>query len=398
MKILKTIREHYITQLFTVVFMVGFLFSYAMFQGGFVSWFLLYSFSPILLYSFLLLLYPVKRVKVKRSLEKSSYFYGETVKFSIEIELKRFFPIAFLIVEEKCPKELEGETNKLRKIYSPFFKRHITFHYEIPSARRGEHKLTELTIKASDLFGLVFKKGRIKTEDSFIVLPNVLDVQPFIQSYKEQEGEKLSLHKGNQSNIVSGVRNYIAGDKFSQIHWKASARVQGLVSKEFEPRIEEDEGIGLLVDLRNDNYFEQRMSLAASFMYWMATNDQKFQILLIGRKGYSGKVESLAEMKQVLYYLATVKSEEDYPFWERAPHELQRWSRMRELLVFPSEQGIREAAMLEKAPAAKLHMIIPNEGVQHSALKSSSFVLHEVNMDAFENGIIEVNRQWGNSA
>src|SRR5699024_7686731 len=52
--------------LFFIVMLLGILFSYAMFQGGFTSWFLFYSFLPILLYPLGLAVYPIRKWDVTR--------------------------------------------------------------------------------------------------------------------------------------------------------------------------------------------------------------------------------------------------------------------------------------------------------------------------------------------
>ena len=47
-------------------------FMFAMFQGGFVSWFLFYTFLPFVLYSFVLFFYPLSSFDVERKLIKKN--------------------------------------------------------------------------------------------------------------------------------------------------------------------------------------------------------------------------------------------------------------------------------------------------------------------------------------
>lgn len=54
-------------------------FSYAMFQGGFVSWFLFYSFLPFGLYGVAVLLYPLKKWNVTRDMKLQPRFAGEII-------------------------------------------------------------------------------------------------------------------------------------------------------------------------------------------------------------------------------------------------------------------------------------------------------------------------------
>ena len=52
-------------------------FVYAMFQGGFVSWFLFISFLPFALYAFLILVYPLKDFEVSRTINQEKYRAGD---------------------------------------------------------------------------------------------------------------------------------------------------------------------------------------------------------------------------------------------------------------------------------------------------------------------------------
>lgn len=57
-------------------FIDGCCFSYAMFQGGFVSWFLFYAFLPFVLYAGLLALYPLRSFQASRQMDKTQLHAG----------------------------------------------------------------------------------------------------------------------------------------------------------------------------------------------------------------------------------------------------------------------------------------------------------------------------------
>lgn len=76
-------------------------FSFAMFQGGFVSWFLFGSFLPIAFYSILLNFYPIKRISIKRVLDKTEYVNGEMVSVKIHITLPYRIPLVYLFIKDE---------------------------------------------------------------------------------------------------------------------------------------------------------------------------------------------------------------------------------------------------------------------------------------------------------
>lgn len=79
-----------------VLVLAGLLFSYAMFQGGFVSWFLFFGFLPVFLYSLFLTLYPLSSFKAERQFSPK---YGEAgTRHSSGSDVKTLFalPIFYL--------------------------------------------------------------------------------------------------------------------------------------------------------------------------------------------------------------------------------------------------------------------------------------------------------------
>jgi len=82
-------------------------FSYAMFQGGFVSWFLFYSFLPFSLYALCLALYPLADFTVERKLQKRNYHANEALNMKVTLKRNFFFPLFFIIVEDCLPETLD---------------------------------------------------------------------------------------------------------------------------------------------------------------------------------------------------------------------------------------------------------------------------------------------------
>lgn len=68
------------------------VFSYAMFQGGFVSWFLFYAFLPFVLYAGLLALYPLRSFQASRQMDKTQLHAGD--RLGVTVTLRRKFAIS----------------------------------------------------------------------------------------------------------------------------------------------------------------------------------------------------------------------------------------------------------------------------------------------------------------
>ena len=125
------------------------LFSYAMFQGGFVSWFLFFSFLPIFFYLLVFLFYPMKKWNVTREVTRPIIQAGDKIDVMLRIKRNIPFPIYYCIVEEVFPVSLmkaDSSTEKYRhmdhpekrfverkikKVVFPGFKRSLALPYTI---------------------------------------------------------------------------------------------------------------------------------------------------------------------------------------------------------------------------------------------------------------------------
>ena len=99
-------------------------FVFAMFQGGFVSWFLFYSFLPIAIYTFFLQIHSMKNVEVRRNFKRDEYSYGDMIEVEITVIRKSAFPLVYLIVEDQVPELFLSQFNLNHKLlFFPLWKK-----------------------------------------------------------------------------------------------------------------------------------------------------------------------------------------------------------------------------------------------------------------------------------
>src|SRR5699024_10759054 len=103
------------SKLLFILILFGLLFSFAMFQGGFVSWFLFFGFLPILLYHLGLLFYPINRWQVTRMLSKHTVRSGEGITVTVNMKRTIPFPLYYCVLEELSPESLNKWDTRLDK-------------------------------------------------------------------------------------------------------------------------------------------------------------------------------------------------------------------------------------------------------------------------------------------
>ncbi|WP_058306197.1 DUF58 domain-containing protein [Gracilibacillus massiliensis] len=321
-------------------FLLGFLFVFAMFQGGFVSWFLFYSMLPIILYMMMLPFYPLQNWKIDRQLTNRYLQAGGKLEINITIKRKFPFPLFFLIVEEDYPESLQYqdigkkkyqflseqtgfERKRLwKKVIHPGFHRNIAISYPLAHLPRGKHQLSQVHLKVGDPFGFVEAAYTIDLGQEFYVYPAIQEMKWKYYSLSLEEGASAShMHDEKLTNVVSGVREYIPGDRFSWIDWKTTARKNTVMTKEFEQ--EKDSSMALILDVDGLQYqrllvFEAAIEWTISILHTIRKKNQNVSFYTLGKEvKYFSNQQLQFQFPAVQNYLATVKQEHEVPLAQK---------------------------------------------------------------------------------
>lgn len=148
-------------------------------------------------------------------------------------------------------------------------------HTTVRCDRRGRFQLSQLSLSSAYPFGIVTHHRTLTTDTlELLVLPRVFDLNviplPVIAD-ANSDGD-LQIPQQGGLNEFAAVREYTPGDSLRHIHWRASARQQQLVVKEYE---RSDRPVLMVaLDCRPDfnqgegprSTFEYAVSIAASMI------------------------------------------------------------------------------------------------------------------------------------
>lgn len=331
----------FVGNLLIVLILFAILFSYAMFQGGFASWFLLFSFLPIFLYQLGLFIYPIHRWKVTRKISHQSIQSGDSLFITIEVDRLIPFPLYYCVIEEIFPESLQKTDHRqgkyvflnnpeelmvhreMKVMKFPWFRRKIFVDYQLDHIPRGEHQLSNIRVRTGDVFGLIKKEYHFQVFDVFLAFPRQLQIS-LNDRLKHMDLGSIASNAWhmNHSNVVTGVREYIPGDKYSWIHWKQSAKNNQLMTKEFER--EKNADILLVLDLCNENDFNHLAfegAIELTYSLLMKVNERSFVSLLIINDHIEHFLvsQNVSQIERVRQYLTTVQPTESPLF----AHQLQ---------------------------------------------------------------------------
>ena len=140
-----------------------------------------------------------------------------------------------VLVRDFFPSQL-GELHSAIKIFlPPGESREIK--YSVHPSRRGEYSLGPMSVRVSGLLGLGGRQFLMKDLHRVRVYPNIRGISNYrLLSRKNRllrEGMKPSRLPGAGTDFES-LRDYVPGDEYRRINWKATARRSRLVASQYQ--------------------------------------------------------------------------------------------------------------------------------------------------------------------
>lgn len=194
----------------------------------------------------------IEDLRVHRELEKEKVFKDDFVHVKVIIENTGKNGFDFLEIRDYFNPQLFrlilGENFISTRIDS---KGIIKFSYVLEPKVRGEYPLGPLSVTVKDRLGFNSLERIIPDSvTDILVYPPYEDIKRIeILGSKRSLQLNYGLQRSKQKGLGSeffGMRKYVFGDQFRLIDWKASARTQKLIVKEFES--ERDVSVMILVD------------------------------------------------------------------------------------------------------------------------------------------------------
>jgi uncharacterized protein (DUF58 family) len=144
--------------------------------------------------------------------------------------------------------------------------------YTVTPKRRGLYRWQQVVLRTAAPMGLFWRKKILMVPAEVTVYPRVLALRqcPLLDSIGN-EGQALEIGRVWQDNTHEGLtksaRPYRWGDPMKNVHWRTSARLGSLYTRELE-QSEGKESIVLVLDNRPEHWeaerFEQAVEAAAA--------------------------------------------------------------------------------------------------------------------------------------
>jgi uncharacterized protein (DUF58 family) len=189
-------------------------------------------------------------------------------------------------------------------------------HYLLTPARRGEFRLGPFYLYGGDPFGFYKCWCKIEEHTPLLVLPNPVPfhfTRPGSTSQLAQD-ELETVPLSGESNEFMGVREYAEGESMRRVHWRSTARMGKLISRQYEKNVAASISALLLADDRmltgsgSETPLEYSITMIASlgqatlserfhFSYLALMGNEHDTLAGTGRRFYQELAIRLAKLK-----------------------------------------------------------------------------------------------------
>jgi hypothetical protein len=207
---------------------------FASYYGGNIAYALFYLSILIPLISFLYTLYVYFRFKLYQSIGSYLVVKGDWTLYSFVIANEDFITFRNVKVNFLCDKSTIEATNQTTQ-YSLLPSESEKLETRIKCNYRGEYYVGVDSIEVTDFLYLFTITYPVSSKLKAIVLPRVVPLEQLgIAPPQNDVKNPLRFSNTAEEELDTEVRKYYPGDSRKRIHWKASARMNELITRKYQ--------------------------------------------------------------------------------------------------------------------------------------------------------------------
>ncbi len=186
-------------------------------------------------------------VRYERRIPENRAFAGERLKMTLRLVNDKLLPIPWIELRDLVPEVLPFDEEHLTPSSSPgqvyltrsthlgWYER-VNWPLELDAPARGYYRLGPARLSSGDLFGFFPAEREDEDYTSIIVYPRTYTMPELGLAAERPFGERKGRDPiFEDPSRTAGLRDYRPGDSLRRIDWKASARLQNLQSRVYEP-------------------------------------------------------------------------------------------------------------------------------------------------------------------
>ena len=208
--------------------------------------------------------YSLSEVTYRRRFDVERLFFGEETDLRLEVTNAKPLPLAWLRCEDDIPIALDLKPDERTRHYLPSRRvlvnlfslglyQRVIRRYTVTGTQRGAWRFGPVQLVCGDIFGFRSQFREFSDTTLLLVYPRLYALPELGLDARHPFGDYQSRNRLIDDPLrVSGVREYLPGDNFRHIHWKATARRQELQTKQFEPSASRP--LAIFINIRTFNH------------------------------------------------------------------------------------------------------------------------------------------------
>jgi len=195
---------------------------------------LLLFFAALILID-ILLLYNSSKFKIKAKRETPDKLSnGDKNSITIHLKNNYKFPVQISIIDE-IPHQFQKRDFLINRKLSANQEKKIT--YSLRPVKRGNYVFGKLNIYVSNIIGFIQRRFTFNEGQEVPVYPSFIQLRKYellaISDRLTDVGIK-KIRKISNNNEFDQIKNYVKGDDFRTINWKATARKSILMANQYQ--------------------------------------------------------------------------------------------------------------------------------------------------------------------
>lgn len=216
--------------------------------------------------------YALVALTYRRHVGAPRLYWGEETELRVEIVNAKPLPLPWLRIDDAIPISLNMTSQQLEEEESGTMRRLVTVlslrwyervirRYRIRGSQRGMWTLGPAQLRSGDIFGFDIRRLIDETPTTVLVFPRIVPVTALGLPARYPLGDLQTPRRVVEDPLrLMGVREYVQGDNFRHIHWKATARSHSLQTKLFDPS--SSQPLALFLNINTGEAFSDGYDLA----------------------------------------------------------------------------------------------------------------------------------------
>ncbi|MGG3467045.1 DUF58 domain-containing protein [Neobacillus pocheonensis] len=268
---------------------------------------------------------------------------GIPYSFKVEVRNDSEYPLSYRLIDgipqsfEQCF-PLVGSVPKEST---------ITISYETIARERGLYEIQKLYFRYQGMFGLWEKQVTVELADSVKVIPDLTETKQYLENAQQfllHEGLKIRKFRSGAGDF-SKIRSYVVGDDPRKINWRQTAKLQEVMTNEYEP--EHGKYITILIDcgrmmgaeLQKGNRLERTLEAALTVTAAALKKGDYVSVLAFskGIKTFVPPAKGMTHLQTILQAIYNVKVDASESNYAAVLQYLEMVQKKRSLLLLFSD-------------------------------------------------------------